>query len=203
VDGFNVYHSIIEASRVGPPLKWLNLASLCRSYLYLFGRDATLEGVYYFSAFATWRLPADPAVVNRHKTYIAALEAVGVEVLMGRFKVKQVWCPHCKRYHEVHEEKETDVAIAVKMLELLFTNACDTVVLVTGDTDLVPAIRAARRLFPSKRIACAFPYKRAHAELKNLDQMHFKISRGQYTRHQFSDPVVLPNGVTLAKPQGW
>ncbi|TAH38286.1 MAG: NYN domain-containing protein [Planctomycetota bacterium] len=44
------------------------------------------------------------------------------------------------------EEKETDVAIAVAILEGMLDPAVDTIVLVSGDTDLVPALRAGKRL---------------------------------------------------------
>jgi uncharacterized LabA/DUF88 family protein len=62
-----------------------------------------------------------------------------------------------------YEEKETDVAIASKLFEVLTNGACDTAVLVTRDTDLVPALGTAQRLFPNACILFAFPYGRANA----------------------------------------
>ena len=49
IDGFNLYHSLVEASRslkmpAETGTKWLNLWGLCESYLPLLGRDATLVG---------------------------------------------------------------------------------------------------------------------------------------------------------------
>ena len=57
IAGFNVYHSLVDASKsLGLPdesgTKWLNLRGLCESYLPVFGTDATLAGVHYFSALA-------------------------------------------------------------------------------------------------------------------------------------------------------
>jgi len=45
IDGFNVYHSLVDASKaLGLPdesgTKWLNLRALCESYLPVFGSDA-------------------------------------------------------------------------------------------------------------------------------------------------------------------
>ncbi len=88
-----------------------------------------------------------PDKAARHATYVAALRATGVEVQLHRFKEKEVWC---KAYVH-HEEKETDVAIAVKLLELCAVDACETVVIVTGDTDLAPAIRTAKVLWKARR----------------------------------------------------
>jgi uncharacterized LabA/DUF88 family protein len=50
-------------------------------------------------------------------------------------------------------------------MEVLMNNECDTVVLVTGDTDLAPAVRTVKRLFPDKTITFIFPYKRKNKEL--------------------------------------
>ncbi|HTY05645.1 MAG TPA: NYN domain-containing protein, partial [Gemmatimonadales bacterium] len=133
VDGFNVYHSITEAMKLNPAvsMKWLDFGSFCRSYLSAIGPDATLEQVFYFSATADWR----PARAARHTLLIEALRATGVSVHLGRFKEKDVTCPSCGYQFKKHEEKETDVAIAVKLVELFSLDACDTAVLVTGDTD--------------------------------------------------------------------
>jgi len=203
VDGFNMYHSLREAAGGAKTLNWLDLDALCRSYLQLFAKTAILERIYYFSAFAGWRKKADATVVDRHKVYIAALGSKGVVIQMGRFKTKDVWCKNCKQNHKAHEEKETDVAIGAKLLELFVTNACDLAVLVCGDTDIVPAVTTAQRLFPGKRVVCAFPFNRANAELQQLCPGSFKVSAKQYARHRFPNPVTLPDGTKLQKPVGW
>ncbi len=198
-----MYHSLREAAGGTKTLNWLNLDALCRSYLQLFAKTATLEKICYFSAFAQWRKKSDPTVVDRHKAYLAALESKGVVVQMGRFKAKDAWCPHCKQNHTAHEEKETDVAIGAKLLELFITDACDLAVLVCGDTDIVPAVKTAQRLFSKKKVVCAFPFNRANAELQQLCPGSFKVSAKQYARHQFPASISLPDGTTLQKPVGW
>ncbi len=52
IDGFNLYHSVIDASKDlgGVSTKWLNIRALCDSYLHLIGGNAQTQGVYYFSA---------------------------------------------------------------------------------------------------------------------------------------------------------
>ncbi len=98
---------------------------------------------------------------------------------------------------------ETDVAIATKLLEGFFTDSCDTTVLLTGDTDLAPAVRRAKELFPKRTILFAFPYKRKNKELEKLCPGSFKISRKQYLNHQFPNPVILENGRKIYKPNSW
>ncbi|MBC7358589.1 MAG: NYN domain-containing protein [Desulfacinum sp.] len=142
VDGFNVYHSLEEILRHQAghshkgSIKWLDLKSLAQSYLSAISKDASLDKVYYFSALAKHLEAFKPDVTARHRLYVKCLKDSGVEVELNRFKRKTILCPYCKKAFSRHEEKESDVSIAVKMMELCFLDLCDTMVLVTGDTDL-------------------------------------------------------------------
>jgi hypothetical protein len=101
------------------------------------------------------------------------------------------------------EEKETDVAISMKLVEVFYQDEADTAVLVTGDTDLAPAVRTASRLFPVKQICFAFPYKRRNTELAKLVSKHFYIRKERYAAHQLPDPMRLPSGRLVSKPRQW
>ena len=205
IDGFNLYHSARQAaSALGiKSAKWLDLSSLCNSYLPLLGKDTTLEDIYYFSALAKQREAKDPWVTLRHTRYLECLKATGVTVVLGRFKKKKVYCTNCRQQFTKFEEKETDVAIAVKLLEVLVSGSCDTAILITGDTDLAPAVKTAGVLCPNKQIGFVFPYKRHNKELKKLVSISFNIKSGQYSRHQFPDPFMLPSGKQIRKPDSW
>jgi len=225
VDGFNLYHSIKDAEKMVParPQRWLDLRAFCESYVRNFGRAAMLEDVYYFSAIAAHLEPAKPDISRRHQTYLDALAATGVHVSLANFKVSnryfsfrqcrfRIWpfrrfirvpLPRCTVLVQRAEEKETDVAIATKLFELLHTNAADAVVLVTGDTDLLPAIRTARRLFPTILIGVCFPFKRHNADLKRSVVRSFKVRKEQYAVYQLPDPISLPNGHVIRKPPPW
>lgn len=208
IDGFNVYHSLVEASKsLGLPeergTKWLNLRGLCESYLPLFGRDATLAGIYYFSAIARHLQATKPGVASRHEYYAKILRLTGVEVEMSAFKPKLIKCRPCGKRFKVHVEKETDVAVAVKLLEVLHEQSADRVVMVTGDTDVAPAVRAAARMFPSNEIRFAFPWNRSRDALEKLvSEPCISMSREAYVAHQFPDPFVI-GSKTFAKPATW
>jgi len=124
---------------------------LCSFYLPVLGKNVALEDVFYFSALAHHRTIKDPKVVSRHQLYIKALESTGVKIELGRFKEKTLRCYSCNTPYIAHEEKETDVAIACKLMELFFVDACDIVVLVTGDTDLISAVKSCQRIFIDKK----------------------------------------------------
>ncbi len=205
IDGFNLYHSVKDAAnQLGVrSLKWLNISKLCSSYVYLFGKDAVLHDIYYFSALAKHLMQYDPGKVKRHEDYITCLNSTGIKVELAIFKRKNIQCPYCDRNIVRHEEKETDVALAVKLLELLILDLCDVVVLVTGDTDIVPAIELAKRLYPEKMIGCAFPFKRKNDEISQKVHKQFKISAKQYQNFQFPNQVILANGTVINKPKNW
>lgn len=69
--------------------------------------------VKYFSAYPKTNVPRR----KRHETFVANLQAAGVTVIMGEHK--KVWrkCQAtCKETYETYEEKETDVRIALEIM---------------------------------------------------------------------------------------
>ncbi len=148
VDGFNLYHAIHDLGR--PHLKWLNLRSLAESLLY---PNERLVAVKYFSAYATWR----PDAYRRHRAYIRALRHAGVEINLAHFKHKDRKCYRCNHQWTDHEEKETDVRIALRMMEDAMDGLFDRAILISGDSDLVPVVETVLRRWPDKRILVAVP----------------------------------------------
>lgn len=162
-----------------------------------------MAGVYYFSALAKHLEATKPDVTMRHLIYIDCLRSTGVTVELAQFKKKWIRCSHCGQDLLRHEEKETDVAIAAKLIELFWRDFCDAVVLVTGDSDLAPAVRTAQRHFPQREIYCFFPYARGSFELRSLARQSFRLKRDRYVKHQLPNPVILPDGREITKPVTW
>lgn len=207
IDGFNLYHSVKTASRDlglnGSGTRWLNLRLMCGSFLHLIGNNAQISKIYYFSALAKHLESRKPDVTIRHKTYIQCLENSDIKVELHRFKKCPTVCKKCSQIFSRQEEKETDVAIATRLFEVLYLDKCETVVLITGDTDIVPAVKTAQRIFPTKEIVFLMPYKRHNNELAKLVSRHFDISSQSYTKHQFPDPFVTKKKKLLHKPSSW
>lgn len=139
VDGFNLYHGIKNLNK--PYLKWLNLHSLAEKFV-----DPKLdriEKIYYFSAIATH---LDKETILRHRTYVEALETVGVEFIGGNFKKKMLDYKNkqINLQWTKHEEKETDVNISIYMVRDAIKRSFDKIILITNDTDMVPAVKMAR-----------------------------------------------------------
>lgn len=152
IDGFNLYHAIDATGR--HELKWLDLRRLCE--VYAPKPDHQLVAINYFSAFATWR----PEAFARHQQFVRALEATGVTAVLGRFKEKDRSCFTCKSTWKDHEEKETDVNIALALVRDAYEDRFDRALLMTGDSDLAPAVRMVKAKFPHKEIRIIAPVGR-------------------------------------------
>jgi len=206
VDGFNLYHSLREVRRQGgPDCRWLDIRSLCESLLHTIGDGAEIADLQYFSALAHHMEAVRPGTVARHERYISALRSTGVSVRLGVFKPKDIRysSPTCDVRLRRHEEKETDVAIASAIVETAATRRHAAVALVSGDTDLLPALRTARRVRPEVRLYCLFPPHRANRAFRTVVDADFKISPRKLAEHLLPDPVIGAHGLTLARPAEW
>lgn len=208
IDGFNLYHSVLDISKQekNATTKWLDIASLCKSYLYQLGPNSELRKIFYFTAIPYYLEAKNPNKIKRHKLYLHCLKKTGLVVRRGNFTERKYQCNGCddrKRTLIRHEEKETDVAIAVKVLEVLKNDECDTIVLVTGDKDLIPAVVTSKKMYPDKRLFMIFPYNRRSPALAKAADGSFKISAKAILKHQFPNPMVLKDGTKIYKPKTW
>lgn len=160
IDGFNLYHAIKDLRE--EHLKWLSLRKL--SEVFAPSPRFEITRIFYFSAHATWL----PHALLRHQAYIKALEAEGTTVILGNFKPKDRRCFNCRQTWSDHEEKETDVNIALYLLDGGYQNLYDRALILSADSDLAPAVRMVRSRFPRKIIRLLTPVKRNHSfELLN------------------------------------
>ncbi len=203
IDGFNLYHSVVAASQDlnGASTKWLNIHSLCSSYLPDFGSAAKIESVHYFSAIPYYLNDGDK--IKRQRDLNKCLQSTGIDVQLAKFKGKDLFCKRCNRSTRTQEEKETDVAIAAKLFELLITDSADTVALVSGDTDLIPAAQAVVRLYSHNSIKFILPYGRSNDEIKQLFPNSIDIKKERYASYQFPDPFKVSRRKAISKPLSW
>lgn len=175
VDGFNLYHSIVKLKN--PYLKWLNLWSLAS--VFVPKQTHELCDVYYFSSYANWL----PQSKRRHQAYVKALTAFNVKTIKGKFKDKDRKCPSCAHRWVAHEEKETDVNIALEMLNQAYQNKYNVALLISNDSDLAPAIKMIRTNFSSKLITTIAPPHSFHSnELIQASSHKSKITIDQLKR---------------------
>jgi len=206
IDGFNLYHALDYSTvHLRPEIdplryrkyKWLNLAKLANCYVLDAGD--TIEGVYYFTALAYW----NSGKVSRHQTYIKALENEGVQVVYGEFKFKQKHCKLCGQDFGTHEEKHTDVNIAVTLFQFAVEDLFDKVIIISGDSDQLPAVRLVQSKFPDKRVGVVVPIGKASENFKRTADFHYRMREKHLRASLLSDPYVLPSGHPLDCPPSW
>jgi uncharacterized LabA/DUF88 family protein len=201
IDGFNLYHAL-DYFDSGPDhhkfrkYKWLNLKKLAS--MFVFGKD-TLEEILYFTTIATW----DAGKTARHKLYIRALESEGIQTIYGEFKRKKKHCQLCKGDFWSVEEKQTDVNIALFLLVRAIQERYEKAIIISGDTDLLPAVKIVRNVFLGKQIGLVIPIGRASEDFKKQVDFHYKMREHHLAKSLFPDPLVLPDGTSLAKPATW
>ena len=203
VDGFNLYHSIRDVEKIiKSKVRWLDLTSLLTSYLEHLPIDAIIQDIYFFTAIRNHVVKINPESVQRHQTYIKALESSGIQIIKGKFKRGQNFCKSCKKLNEKYEEKETDLHIAIKIIEMAMTNGLDAIVIVSGDTDLIPAVDLVRKYFPDVQLYVIFPYNRKNSAILNRISGSFKLKAEAYKRHQLPEKIQYQSNL-IVKPKSW
>lgn len=196
IDGFNFYHAVKDLKK--PHLKWVDLYKLCLQFAPRSQYD--LHTVYYFSAFATWR----PGPYARHRAYVKAQDASGVTVVMGNFKEKYRRCYSCGHKWTAHEEKETDVNIALHLLADSIHDRFDRALVISGDSDIAPAVRMALRERPEKEVRILAPPGRNYSmDLVNAagGTRNAKKLKETHLEHCLLPATVsLPSGKTVKRP---
>jgi uncharacterized LabA/DUF88 family protein len=196
VDGFNLYHGL--KAGYGQRYQWLDLQSLVESLL---RPGQQLREVRYFTA----RIRDNPDAELRQALYLDALAVCcpRVRLVEGRFQDKPRDCPSCGQRWVVYEEKETDVNIAIAMVEDAALDTYDSAILISGDSDLRPVVAAVKRLRPRKRVIAAFPPRRQSLVLMRAVDGYVSIGRDKIRNAQLPRKIVTAGGVVLERPPSW
>jgi uncharacterized LabA/DUF88 family protein len=196
VDGYNLYHGLREAGL--RRFYWLDIPAMIRQLL---KPDQVLIRTRYFTS----RTSFPPATVKRQTTYLEALQTLpDFDLIEGRYDGEPDNCERCGEPFVKHNEKMTDVNIAVAMARDAFGDQFDTAILVTGDADQVPTVRLISELWPGKkRVVCAFPPRRVSSELKRTARGCVHISEAVLRAAQLPEIVTKEGGILLARPTRW
>ena len=203
IDVFNFYYGLLRSGKY-KGCKWLDLEGVFKAIR----QHDEIRVIRYFTAF--W--PDESG--ERHKVYAGALSQLPiVDVRAGRYKKKSIRCQvrECRyagnRVFRSYEEKETDVSIALAMLDDAYQKKCEAMILVTADSDLVPAINLVKDRFPDIRIIAYIPgpHKRfqtaIHIRTACDDSRLFPANL--LPKFQLPQDIVADGGRTYRKPSQW
>lgn len=194
IDGFNLYFGMREAGL--DSCRWLNVEKMIKKLLQ---PHQKLVQIKYFTS----RVSNSPEKQKRQSTYIDALESTGVEIFYGNYQDGSQECKRCGHIWRTAKEKMTDVNIATTMLVDAFNDAYDMAMLVSGDSDLVPPIKAVHENFSKKRVLVAFPPKRHNSSIALVAKGSLTIGRKTLIDAQFDEIVKSKTGYNLKIPESW
>ncbi|MCL1991565.1 MAG: NYN domain-containing protein [Spirochaetes bacterium] len=194
IDGFNLFHSTLQHSH--PNCRWLNLLELSKRLIN--PKTEEITSVFYFSALATWM----PERAKKHLLYIKALRTVGVKDVLGKFSLRERKCPMCKGCYQAHEEKKTDINIAITLLGDAFADKFDTALILSGDSDLAPVTTKLKQICPAKKIGIIVPKGQSAMHLKQNADFFKKIQAKDLKKSLLPEQVVY-NGKIITAPAGW
>jgi len=196
VDGFNLYYGLHDQARCR--LLWLDLVKLAQNL----PPRSQVDNVHYFTA----PVLGDAAAARRQSEYQSALRAANgstITITQGRYQTKTKECRSCGATWQDREEKETDVNIAVSLVADAAEKRMTTAMLISADSDLIPAIRVARRLNPSLVVFAAFPPKRFSADLMREMPYSFHINVARIRASLLPEQVPGNGGIVFRRPSKW
>jgi len=194
IDGFNLYFGMREAGLDN--CRWLNVEKMVQKLLQ---PNQILVGINYFTS----RVSNNPDKQKRQSTYIDALESTKVKVYYGNYQDGSEECRRCGHIWRTAKEKMTDVNIATRIIVDGYNDLYDMAMLISGDSDLVPPIKAIHANFNKKRVLVAFPPKRHNASMALVAKGSLTIGRKTLIDSQFDDEVKSKTGYTLKIPVSW
>lgn len=218
IDGYNLYYGVLRNSEY----KWLDVAQLFTMLAKERSPEAEIVAIKFFTApvkirFANHR----EASQKSQRDYHTALERLYPEfsLILGYFNPTEGWYPKYQnpvdRNNTVRawnlEEKQTDVNIALHMYRDIAKGNTQQCVLVSNDSDLIPALKAIREDFPEAKIGSVIPVIKKNGALerqpnKGLLQLADWV-RG-YIRSEELEAAQLPAKVpgkkkAVFKPSYW
>jgi uncharacterized LabA/DUF88 family protein len=183
VDGFNFYYGLKH-----PKWKryyWLDIVKLFESFM---RANQELIAVKYFSA-----RPLDNGKSYRQNAFFQAnKENPKFKLILGKYLKKQVICFKCQNVIHTYEEKETDVRIATQIVADAYQKNCDVAILVSADSDMIPAIEIAREA--GQRVYIYFPPNHSSSNLSSMSNDN--VTRLQRYEGRFRQ-AILPDTIQL------
>jgi len=195
VDGFNLYFGL-RAKR-WQRYYWLNIQLLIRNLL---RPGQVLVRTKYFTS----SIASPPSKRKRQETFLEALRTLSdFEIYYGKYLFNVRTCPVCGRSENLASEKMSDVNMAVQLLLDAFDDRFDTALLISGDSDLVPPVRAVTERPPHRRVVVAFPPERTSEDLKRHASGWFVIGRSQFSKSLFPPEIATASGFVIRCPESW
>ena len=205
VDGFNLFYGLLKNEK---NKKWLNL----QHYFEKLRTDDDIEKIKYFTTLVKGKKR------DNQESYLKALSTLPkVQIVLGKFKTQTYTCLiNCgytgdKTYAD-QIEKRTDVNIASHFVaDSALLNDIEKLIIVSGDSDLIPAIKMAKQISPQKQIIVYVPHdpvksknsKKVSSDIRKAADKHKNLPVNLIGKSQFDNEITDNYGNKICKPLSW
>jgi uncharacterized LabA/DUF88 family protein len=123
---------------------------------------------------------------------------------LGQFKeVEKICRGKCKEKYKTYVEKQTDVNIAITLLSLAVQDKFDNIYLMSGDSDLIPAVKELKKLFNEKKVILVLPIGQTASELRNTCDSIVQIKEMHLASCLMEKTFTNKYGKTISCPPEW
>ena len=218
IDGYNFYFGVLKNT----PYKWLDIVSLVKHICHVQNPKMDVVSVKFFTAPVIGRV-ATKGVKSLHSqdTYHRALlnsHPEIIEIINGYHLLEKGYLPRYKEPIDKQdrvevwrlEEKQTDVNLALQLYRDAVLNNYEHAVLVSSDSDLVPALAFLKQDFPHYPVGLILPRRQSikierppNTSLSNLaNWTRSYILNDELEKFQFAAKVPTKKKST-DKPDYW
>jgi uncharacterized LabA/DUF88 family protein len=95
------------------------------------------------------------------------------------------------------------VNIAIQLFKLSIQEKYDKAIIISGDSDLIPAIEAVKSTFPHKQIGMIIPIGRNAEQLKQTCDFYMKMKEKHLKASMLPEVINLGGGKKLERPLWW
>jgi 6-hydroxy-3-succinoylpyridine 3-monooxygenase len=203
IDGFNWYYGIFAHK---PEWKWINV----QSFFEELRLDDDIVAIKFFTSLVSPGLTICEAR-DRQKRLLKAFGTLAkVKIIYGNFQSRRTRClATCREEYQAPEEKKTDVNIAISILDDVIKKKTDTVVLVSGDSDIQPAIQWVVQNFPDIKVSVYVPtLEEQRSERRSDFYRQIRVSckflpLDRIPYHQLPSKLLLSTGGYVERPVSW
>ena len=195
IDGFNFYYGLKQY-----PWKkyyWLDIVKLIESFLH---SNQELIAVKYFSA-----RPTDVDKRKRQDAFFQAnKENPKFKLILGKYLKKEIECFKCHNVIQTYEEKESDVRFATQIVADAFMHNCDAAIIISADSDMIPAIELAKEA--KVRVYIYSPPNQFSSNLATMGSgmpLQMRRYEKKFKSSLLPDKITLSNGYELSIPTKW
>jgi hypothetical protein len=101
------------------------------------------------------------------------------------------------------QEKMTDVNLAIDLVVDAIDDRYDTAIVISGDMDLLPAVKYVRTIYPIKVLSIFYPPNRQNNELSKQASGSLPIGKYKFETNQFPDVIINNKGKKIFRPEEW